>query len=197
MKSNQMIYSICVSVALAMGPSLFAATRANACVLRPATPASYTWNFQNEANQTFRTILDEAQTIRYFADQLEFLPASGATDWWTQGDMLTQLRASVNDIGGTVCRLEAIRRVVAPWQQNTIDDIISTVTLMADNTQDAITFGNNNQSALWKPVYADYLKNLYNESNRLTKSLNEAVQFARVGSEYNQLKKEVGAKSTS
>ncbi|HUI55683.1 MAG TPA: hypothetical protein VLY04_11970 [Bryobacteraceae bacterium] len=186
-----------MSVLLAMCPSLIAATRANACVLPPATPASYTWNFQNEANQTFRTILDEAETVRYFADQLEFFPSNGITDWWTHGDMLMQLRTSVNEIGGTVCRLEAIRRVVAPWQQKTIDEIISTITLMADNTQDAITFGNNNQLALWKPVYADYLKNIYNESSKLTKSLNQAVQFARVGSEYNQLKKDVGAKSTS
>ena len=40
--------------------------------------------------------------------------------------------------GRQLCRLEAIRCVVEPWQQKTIDRTATDFTLLVDNTQDAL-----------------------------------------------------------
>ena len=58
--------------------------------------------------------------------------------WDAHADELEYLKSEINDIGAKLCRLQTIRRVVAPWQQNVIDQIATDTQLMADNAQDAI-----------------------------------------------------------
>jgi len=93
-------------------------------------------------------------------------------------------------------RLEIIRRVAAPWQQTEIDRISRTVRLMAENAQDAIVFVNEHQTALWLPVYQKYAGNLYNEARTLTDSLDHALSYARAAKEFQQLRREMGARTS-
>ena len=44
--------------------------------------------------------------------------------WDAHADELEYLKSEINDIGAKLCRLQTIRRVVAPWQQNEIDQIV-------------------------------------------------------------------------
>jgi hypothetical protein len=73
---------------------------------------------------------------------------------------LEDLKGDINDIGAKLCRLETIRRVVAPWQKREIDRIATTVRLMADNAEDAILFVNDKPNDLWLGTYQSYLNNL-------------------------------------
>lgn len=80
--------------------------------------------------------------------------------WETHASQLEDLKGDINDIGAKLCRLETIRRVVAPWQKREIDRIATTVRLMADNAEDAILFVNDKPNDLWLGTYQSYLNNL-------------------------------------
>jgi hypothetical protein len=68
---------------------------------------------------------------------------------------------------------------------------------MADNTTDAILFGNQNQQELWLPTYQKYVNNLFEQAQGLIQSVDHAVKFAKVQTQYQDLRKDLGIKTSS
>jgi hypothetical protein len=161
------------------------------CVPGQPTVASYTWDFKAEANRLFQAVQSDADQARYHADQLDTFARDSSLSWDSNEEQLQALKQEVNDMGRKLCRLETIRRVVAPWQQAEIDRIATTVRLMADNTEDAIRFGNTHQEDLWLPVYTKYADNLYAQSCTLANSTENAVTYARLSNELRNLKRDL------
>jgi hypothetical protein len=164
-----------------------------ACVAGQPTAASYTWNFQNETNQIFKDIQSDAQQALYDADTLQSYRLNPDVDWRTYGDQLNQVKDYINDMGAKLCRLEAIRRVAAPWQQREIDQIATSLRLMADNTEDAIMLGNARPTDLWSAAYRLNLNNLDAETRGLTHSVGKAVEYPGVSKKYQSLRQGLGA----
>jgi hypothetical protein len=198
MERNQTLRVACiVSLVAAMIPAASAAVRVRQCIAGKPTAASYTWNFQKEADNIFGAIQSDAVKAQYHAEKLKSFAWDMNLSWQGHADQLWQLKTEINDMGGRVCRLETIRRVVAPWQQRTIDRIASTVRLMAVNAQNAIVFLNHNQQMLWSPTYRHYSDHLCLEASSLTQSVAHAVEYARVGAQYQQLRSDIGVKASS
>jgi hypothetical protein len=103
----------------------------------------------------------------------------------------------VNEMSTKLCRLESIRRVTDPWQQQAIDRVASTVNLLADNTQGAIEFMNNHRQELWSSTYKNYVNNLYTDANHLSNSVSDFIQYAQARDHYRTLRNELGLKSSS
>jgi hypothetical protein len=158
------------------------------CVPGKTTAASYTWDFKAEANTIFQDLEILARQARNNADELNTFDRGSGVDWETQAAQLNTLRDEVNEMGTRLCRLEQIRRVLAPWQQAEVDRIAQSVQLMADNTDDAIVFLDAHQDELWLPAYQKYGHNLYKDSDSLAESLGNAVTYANVSKEYRDLR---------
>lgn len=180
-----------VFVAPGMGAS------AHECVPGSPTAASYTWDFEVEANSTFQDLETLARQTRDDADQFQTYSRDEAVSWEVQSDQLNILKQEVNDMGARLCRLETIRRVLEPWQQAEVDRIAQQVQLMADNTQDAIVYLAGHEHDLWVPTYQKYANNLYKEAASLTQSLRDAVTYASVSKEYQDLGHKLRVPATS
>src|SRR5215469_14824806 len=167
------------------------------CVPGSPTAASYTWDFKAEANSIFQDLETLARQTRDDADQFQTYSRDQAVSWEIQSDQLNILKHEVNDMGTRLCRLETIRRVLEPWQQTEVDRIAQEVQLMADNTQDAIVYLGGHEQDLWAPTYQKYANNLYKEAAALTQSLNDAVTYASVSTEYQDLRHKLGVPATS
>ena len=197
MTLRTLLLSSIASIATAAFAAPASAPAVHECVAGAPTAASYTWNFQGEANTIFRHIQSDAQQALDHAVKLQSYEDSEHLDWQAHVGELDPLKHEVNDMGAKLCRLEVIRRVTAPWQQAEIDRIAATLRLMADNTESAITFGNEHQRTLWVPAYQTYTDNLYNEALSLTHSVDHAVSYAKAAKEYRQMRKEMGMPSAS
>ena len=160
MRTNSLLLSAFISSVMAVVPAASAAAVGAKCVTGKPTAASYTWNFQKEADRIFEDIHADAAQAQYHAEQLQSFGLDEEVSWQSHAIELSEVRSAINDMGERLCRLEVIRRVVAPWQQKTIDRIAVTVRLMADNAEDAIAFGNNNPRTLWSPTFRKYTSNL-------------------------------------
>jgi hypothetical protein len=193
MRLRTLLWSGCISAALALcAVPASAAVASHQCVTAEPTAASYTWDFKGEANTIFKDIQSEAQDALYHADMLQSFARDPHMTWDTHADELEYLKSDINDIGAQLCRLQTIRRVVAPWQQNEIDQIATDTQLMADNAEDAIVFGNTHRNELWLAAYQKNVNNLEDEATALTHSVGNAVQFAGVSKEYRELRHDVG-----
>jgi len=169
MRLKALLWSSCISAAMAFAGQAAAAT-VNACAARKPTAASYTWNFKGEANTILQDVQFDARQALFESDKLQSFAADPGLSWESHADELDLLKGDINDIGSKLCRLEAIRRMVAPWQQRVIDRIATTTRLMADNARDAIVFGEANPEALWLATYQHYVNNLYDQAKSLTRA---------------------------
>jgi hypothetical protein len=177
-----------MSVAMSAAAASATVPAAQACVTGTPTAASNTWDFKGEANAIFEDVQAEVRQAMAHSDRLESYTRDPDISWQLHADLLLDLKGEISDIGSRLCRLEAIRRVVDPWQQRVIDQIATTTRLMADNAQDAIAFGDAHRLELWLPTYQAYLNNLRHEAASLTRSVDKAVEFAGVSKEYQDLR---------
>jgi hypothetical protein len=197
MKIVRFTISGCVLAALSILPAASAA-ESRKCIVQKPTPASYAWNFRQEANATFKDIELDATQARYHADRLQSVVSRpDSVSWPSDATQLDQIRSAVNDMGQRLCRLETIRRVVDPWQQNTIDRIAVDVRLLADNTQDALAFGSSHRQTLWVPAFQRYVDNLYTEARMLTQAVGNAVEYPSVDRKDRVLQKGLNTRSSS
>ncbi|MGA8235426.1 MAG: hypothetical protein WB918_02830 [Candidatus Sulfotelmatobacter sp.] len=178
--------------AWAVFPLTLGAVTSHACACGKATAASYSWNFRQEADSIFKDFQADAQQFTSDAATLQSFTDDPNITWQVDVGQLNALKSDVNDMGQKLCRLETIRRVVAPWQQDAIDRIAANLPLMADNTRDAILFVNAHQLDLVNPTYQRYADNLYWEGHGLTRSATDAVEYAKVLGEYHELRGELG-----
>ena len=198
MKPKQLVICGCTLAALAVLPAMSAKAAARECIVQKPSPASYTWNFRREANAVFKDIQFDAAQAKYHAGRLQSIASRpDAVSWVSDVSQFDQIRVAVDDMGRQLCRLETIRRVVEPWQQKTIDRIATDLTLLADNTQHALAFGDTHRETLWVPAFQRYLNRMCAEARDLTQSANDAVKYAKVDRQDRALRREVNARSSS
>ena len=204
MKVKNLLVSGCVCATMAAFPAMAATSQARACPVGKVTPASYTWDFQKETDGILHDVQVDAEQAFTHADHLlgyvqnqNFRWELQDFSWNSNAIELTQLKDLINDMGQKMCRLETIRRVDTPWQQNTIDRIATTLRLMADNSTDAIVFGSHNEHELWLATYKKYVNNLFDEAGSLRRSVDHAVKYAKVQRQEQILRKDLGIKASS
>jgi hypothetical protein len=184
----------CLVAALVFLPASSMAAIRQSCAPGKPTAASYTWDFKAEASRILESIrLDAAKAHRQAALIKSYDPLS--ISWQSHAETLTAIKGAVNDMGRKLCRLEQIRRVVAPWQQQAIDRIAPQITLMANSTEDAINFLNANEGNFWEPAYVRYTDNIAQDSGRVSKSVTNFEEYAKARREETNLEKTLGVKA--
>jgi len=164
----------------------------SSCMAGAPVPASYTWNFNKEADQLLTQMRHDAMKIRMAADDLQVLTNTPMVSWESHAWDLRVIRDEVNAMGAKLCRLEMIRRVVRPIDQQEIDRTAYTTRLLADNVEDAILFLNHHQHELWNPEYLTNASNIEKESTRLSRALTHLKEYANARGEVKDLSGTLG-----
>jgi hypothetical protein len=195
MKFKHLAVGTLLAAGMAVLPVSSMAATSQSCAPGKVTSESYTWDFKAEASKLLDGIQADAVQARNRAETIETLNMKPEISWKVHAEQLTAIKREINDMGRKMCRLEQIRRVVAPWQQQAIDRIAPRVTLMANSAQDAIDFLNANQSNFWEPVYQRYTSNMIQDSARIARSVKNFDEYAKARGEEMHLQKSLGVKA--
>jgi hypothetical protein len=187
---------LCAGVLAAL-PSAALALEPRECVAGHPTAASYTWNFQKEADGLLQDLQNQAAQVQRHAATLRSFARADEVSWQAHADELQQVKAEINDMGQKLCRLTTIRGMLAPWQQEAIDRIGPQIRLAADNAEDAINFLDAHEQTLWQPTYRAYVRNLYQEAHRVSHTVGNFVASAHAQQEYHALAKDLGIKAAA
>lgn len=170
MKLGILFMSGFLSAAMAAFPlSVMAAD--SECVADNATHALYSGDDRAQVDAIFRDMHLEASQAVDHADKLHLFARDSNLTWQSDASQLQPIKEEINEMGGQLCRLEVMRSEAAPRQQAEIDRIATTIRLMADNAEDAISFGNRHPQGLWLAPYRQYADSLYHESQALARTL--------------------------
>jgi hypothetical protein len=179
------------AVVVLLAPNLALGAPA-ACAAGVPTAASYNWDFPREASSLLREIRADAEQVQDQAELLRRYSLETSRTWESHADTLMAIRDKVNEMGSKLCRLETIRASALPWQREAIDRAAVMVREMAANTKQAIDFLNQNQDRFFDPEYRQYAANLDQESTRLSQTIGEFEQLAKVRQRERRLDKELG-----
>jgi hypothetical protein len=81
MRLRTLLWTTCISAALAVAAPATAATVPQQCVAGEPTAASQTWDFKGEANNIFKDIQSDAQQAATDADYLQSLDQDYQVSW--------------------------------------------------------------------------------------------------------------------
>ena len=128
--------------------------------------------------------------LRLDAEKLESFPRSKLS-WESHANQLSLVREHVNQIGDRLKRIQEIRHVTSPWQQQAIDRIVPVAAELASRTQAAIEHLNENKSYLFAPTYTDHLSTIAQQAGELKDSVNTFVEYGNTRQKLEQLQQKL------
>jgi hypothetical protein len=156
-----------------------AAAVPQACIAGSPESFSYNRNYEKQANDLLQDIRSQASQAQRQAADLRTFARTGQENWQAHAFKLAKVKTEVNDMGRELCRLDVIRPVLEPWQQNAINRIAPHIQLIADNAQDAIGFLNTHETTtLWQPTYRLYVRNLDRQARQISHTVKNSQAYA-------------------
>jgi len=179
-------YTVIAAVLLA--GSVFAASPASQS--SAITADALTWGFQKEASGLLGDVQVLSGKLRLDADKLESFPRSKLS-WESHANQLNLVREHINQIGDRLERLQEIRHVTSPWQQQAIDQVVPVAVELAARTEAAIGHLNENKGHLFAPAYVDHLTTISDQAGEMKESVNTFLEFAETQQKLDQLQEKI------
>jgi chromosome segregation ATPase len=189
---NKAGYTCCLLAAAALASANLAIAKQSACKPEVRAAVSSTEDPAREASRLLSEIRADSAVVQDQAELLRRESTDTTRSFESHADALMTIRDKVNEMGSKLCRLEAMRANLLPWQQVALDRAETTVREMANSTRQAIDYLNENQSRFFVQTYRDYLAGLDAESTRLARAIGKFEQLAKLRKREQRLDKELG-----
>jgi len=176
MKSRSVTKIMCLILAGVMAAGALTAAPRGVSV-REATCQTEDWNFPAEASSLLKEVQFTATLLTRDATILESY-SRGALSRASHVDRISVVKHHINTMGEKLNRLQDIRHVVTPWQQEAIDSVVPPAVTLAAHTEAAIEHLNDRRNQLWHPDYTDHLRSISNRSVQVREAVNLHLEMA-------------------
>jgi len=191
MKSRSVTKTMCLLLAGVMAAgALTAAPRGVSD--RRANCQTEDWNYPAEASSLLKEVQFTATVLSRDATILESY-SRGALSRESHADRITTVKHHINVMGEKLNRLQAIRHLVTPWQQEAIDSAVPPAVTLAAHTQAAIEHLNDRGNNLWHPDYTDLLRGISERSGQVKEAVNLHLDMAETQDKLERLQERTNA----
>ncbi len=191
MKARSVTKIMCLILAGVMAAgALTAAPRGVSA--RQATCQAEDRNFAAEASNLLKEVQFTATLLTRDAAILQSY-SRGVLSRESHADRITTIKRHINTMGERLNRLQAIRHLVTPWQQQAIDAVVSPAVVLAAHTQAAIEHLNERRNNLWHPDYTDHLRGIYDRSGQVKEAVNLHLEMADTQDKLDRLQERTSA----
>lgn len=188
MKSLNVRRIVCLITAgvMAMG-SLSAAPRESAP--RVATCQADDWNFQEEASRLLKEVQSTATLLSREAGVLHSF-TRGSLSWDSHINQVNLVKDHINTMGKHLERLQAIRHVATPWQQQAIHSVMPSALILAEHTESAIEHLNDRGKPLWDQEYVNHLRGIEGRAGQVKQTVDLHLDLANTQDKLEQLREQ-------
>jgi len=188
MKSRSVFRIVCLITAgaIAMG-SLWAAPRESA-----PRVATDDWDFQAEASRLLREVQATATVLTRDAAMLQSYTRGGIS-WESHANQVSLVKDHINTMGKHLDRLQAIRHVTTPWQQQAIASVVPAAVILAAHTEAAIEHLNDRDKPLWDREYENHLRGISGRSGQVKETVDLHLEMADTQDRLDQLREQTTA----
>jgi len=149
-------------------------------------------NFPAEASSLLKQVRFTATLLTRDAAILESY-SRGTLSRVSHVDRITTVKHHINTMGEKLNRLQAIRHLVTPWQQQAIDSVVSPAVMLATHTQAAIEHLSDRRNNLWHPDYTDHLRGIFDRSAQVKDAVNLHLEMAATQDKLERLRESTDA----
>lgn len=149
-------------------------------------------NFPAEASGLLKEVQFTATLLSRDAAILQSY-SRGVLSRESHADRITVVKHHINAMGEKLNRLQAIRHLVTPWQQQAIDSVVPPAVMLAAHTQAAIEHLNERRNNLWHPDYTDHLRGIYDRSSQVKEAVNLHLEMADTQDKLERLQERTNA----
>lgn len=187
MKSRDVTRIVCLITAgvMAMG-SLSAAPRGSASSV--ATCQAEDWNFQAEASRLLKEVQSTASLLARDAEALHWYARS--ISWSSHVNQVNTVKNHINTMGKHLERLQAIRHVATPWQQQAIQSVMPSALILAEHTEAAIERLNDRGKPLWDEEYMNHLRGISGRSGQVKQAIDLHLEMANTQDRLERLREQ-------
>lgn len=176
MKSRNVTKIVCLLTAGIMAAGALTAAPRGVST-SPAICQADDRNFPAEASSLLKEVQSTATLLTRDAAILQSY-SRGVLSRESHADRITTVKHHINTMGKKLNRLQAIRHLVAPWQQQAIDSVVPPAVMLAAHTEAAIEHLNERRNNLWHPDYASHLRGIYDRSGQVKEAVNLHLEMA-------------------
>ena len=191
MKSRSVTKIMCLILAGVMAAGALTAAPRGVSV-NVAVCQSEDRNFPAEASNLLKEVQFTATLLSRDAAILQSY-SRAALSRQSHADRITTVKHHINAMGEKLNRLQAIRHLVDPWQQQAIDAVVSPAVMLAAHTQAAIEHLNDRRNNLWHPDYTDHLRGIYDRSGQVKEAVNLHLEMADTQDKLERLQERTSA----
>jgi len=174
--------------AMAAG-SLFASPR-DIAVSSETTGPTVEWSYQAEAQGLLKQVQSTATLLAREAQTLNSYSRLGISRE-SHSNQVTLVRGHVNAMGKHLARLQSIRDLAAPWQQQALDSVLPVAVHVAAHTEAAIRHLNDRGKPLWDPDYAYLLRSISDRADQVKETIDLHLEMADTQDRLEQLRDRV------
>ena len=138
---------------------------------------TYNWGYAEEASGLLQEIRGLSQQLAEDTDYLEHHARRNQLDWRSHAARLAQVRTDNNAMGKHLQRLQEIHSMIAPWQQKAVDRIVPKAAALADHTEAAIAYLNDNKNRMWTPAYGDPVSAMAEHAETIRKDVSMFLDY--------------------
>lgn len=154
------------------------------------TPA-YNWAYAEEASGLLQQIRSLSSKAANRADLLNIASRRNSLDWRSHALHLDEISTHINAMGEKLDRLQEIQGMIAPWQQEAVDRVLPTAAALADYTEEAIAFLNENKIRLWTPAYTNRVKAMSEHVDQINSTVGTFLDYGATSDRLTELENRI------
>jgi len=148
------------------------------------------WNFHEEASRLLKEVQSTATVLDRDADLLQSFTRGGLT-WESHVNQVSVVKDHINTMGKHLDRLQAIRHLATPWQQQAIHSVVPAALILAAHTESAIEHLNDREKPLWDANYENHLRGISGRSGQVKQTVDLHLEMASTQDKLEQLREQV------
>jgi hypothetical protein len=175
--------------ALFLMTPLFAST-SKAEIKTDQTP-THNWAYAEEASGLLQEIRSLSARAAESTARLDSASRGNQLHWRSHSEHLTEIKSHVNAMGEKFNRLQEIHGMIAPWQQKAVERVLPNAVALADHTQGALVYLNENQNRLWASPYKDRLSAMSDHVQEMHSTLKSFLDYGKTSDRLKALELEI------
>jgi hypothetical protein len=143
------------------------------------------------ASRLLTEIQAETVDLRINAEKLHSLSRHPQYSWQSHADFLHEVKTHINSIGDRTAELQRIQSATLPWQQQAIREVTSHAAKVANSTQAAIVYLNDNHRLLFAPEYKDQVTSIADSSQNMKQTVDKFLEYEKAKQKFQRLQTEL------
>jgi len=156
---------------------------------RVATSQADDWNFHEEASGLLKEVQSTATVLNRDAELLHSFTRGGLTRE-SHVEQVSMIKDHINTMGKHLDRLQTIRHVATPWQQQTINAVVPAALILAAHTESAIEHLNDRDKPLWDENYENHLRGISGRSGQVKQAVDLHMEMANTQDKLERLREQ-------